>query len=192
MAKVIILGASGGLASYVIPELQKNADIQLTLFLRNKRRLNASLINDCDIIEGDVMDYNALKSAIDGQDIVYVNLAGDLGRMAQNIVKAMNETGVKRVIAISSIEIYNIPLKPVLKPYRALADAFENSDLDYTVIRPAWFTAGNEVDYEITMKGESERGSVISQKSIAAFISELIQHPKTYVRASVGINKPNS
>lgn len=39
------------------------------------------------------MDYSALKRAIAGQDIVYVNLAGDLEAMSRNIVKAMKEAG---------------------------------------------------------------------------------------------------
>ena len=30
----------------------------------------------------------------------------------------MEETGVKKLIFISSIEIYDTPLKPILKPYR--------------------------------------------------------------------------
>jgi hypothetical protein len=42
-----------------------------------------------------------------GQDIVYVNLAGDLGAIAKNFVEAMEETGVKRIIAIRSIGIYD-------------------------------------------------------------------------------------
>jgi len=57
-----------------------------------------------------------------GQDIVYANLSGDLEAMATNIVRAMDETGVKKLIFISSIGIYDVPLGPVLKPYRKAAD----------------------------------------------------------------------
>jgi nucleoside-diphosphate-sugar epimerase len=66
-----------------------------------------------------------LKEAVTGQDIVYANLAGDLEAMAKNIVKAMEETGVKKLIFISSIGIYDVPLKPVLKPYRKAVDVIE-------------------------------------------------------------------
>jgi len=138
------------------------------------------------------MDYDKLKSAVTGQDIVYINLAGNLEAMTKNIAKAMQETGVRRVIAISSIGIYVTPLKPVLIPYRKLADVIEASDLEYTILRPAWFTSSNEVDYEITRKGEPERGSIISQKSLATFITEIIETPAKYSRESLGINKPGS
>jgi len=61
---------------------------------------------------------------------VYINLAGNMEAMTKNIVKAMQENGVKRVIAISSIGIYETPLKPVLIPYRKLAEVIEASGLE--------------------------------------------------------------
>ncbi len=106
------------------------------------------------------------------------------------IVKAMEETNVKRIIAISSIGIYENPLKPVLRPYRKLADIIEASDLDYTILRPTWFTHANEIDYELTKKGTPEKGSVISQKSLATFITQIIEAPDQYSRQNLGINKP--
>ena len=192
MTNVIILGASGNIAGNVIDILVHRDDINLTLFLRDKGRLRNKNVSKCRVIEGDVLNYNRLKEAIDGQDIIYVNLAGDLEAMAKNIVKAMTEEGVKRIIAISSIGIYESPLRPVLRPYRMLADVIEASGLDYTILRPTWFTNSDEVDYEITRKGEPEKGSVISQKSLATFIAEIIGSPEKHVRENLGINKPNS
>jgi hypothetical protein len=46
----------------------------------------------------------------------------------------------------------------------------EASVLEYTILRPTCFTDGDEVDYETTRKSEPEKGSVISQKSLATFI----------------------
>ena len=57
------------------------------------------------------MDYNNLKSAIECKDMMYVNLSGNLEAMANNIVKAMREVGVKRIIAISSIGNLSATLK---------------------------------------------------------------------------------
>jgi uncharacterized protein YbjT (DUF2867 family) len=199
MKNVIILGASGNVAKHVIDILVKKDDINLTLFLRNKSRLRNKDVSRpalpagrCRIIEADVLDYDQLKEAITGQDIVYANLSGDLEVMAENIVKAMKETGVKKIVFISSIGIYDVPLRPVLKSYRKAADVIEASDLEYTILRPTWFTSADEVDYETTRKGEPEKGSVISKKSLATLITKIIESPEKYIRENLGVNKPNS
>jgi len=189
MKSVLIIGASGTIAGQVIALLADQPELQLTLFLRSARRLRSQPAK-ARVVEGDALKYEQLKAAVAGQDIVYVNLAGDLERMAQNVVRAMHEAGVKRVIFISSIGIYDTPLRAVLKPYRAAADVFETSGLDYTILRPTWFTTANEVDFELTPKGTPERGSVISQKSLATFIKQLIEAPEKYVQENLGINKP--
>jgi uncharacterized protein YbjT (DUF2867 family) len=192
MKNVIILGASGNIAKHAIDILARKGDINLTLFLRNKSRLRNNDVSKCHIIEGNVLDLHQLKEAITGQDIVYANLSGDLAAMAKNIVKAMDEKGVKKLIFICSIGIYDNPLKSVLKPYRKAADVIEASDLEYTILRPTWFTNADEVDYETTRKGEPEKGSIVSQKSLATFIATIIISPEKYIRESLGVNKPNS
>jgi uncharacterized protein YbjT (DUF2867 family) len=192
MKNVIILGAGGNIAKHVIDMLVKKDDINLTLFLRNKKRLMNNDVSNCRIIEDDVLNFNQLKTAIAVQDIVYANLSGDLEAMAKNIVKAMNETGVKKIIFICSIGIYDVPVKPILKPYRKAADVIEASNLDYTILRPAWFTNTYEVDYETTRKGEPEKGSAISQKSLATLITKIIESPEKYNCENLGVNKPNS
>ena len=136
------------------------------------------------------MNYIDVKNAIAEQNIVYVNLAGNLEPMTMNIVKAMKETGVKRMITISSIGIYETPIKPVLIPYRKLADLIEKSGLEYTILRPDWFTNADEVDYMITYKGEKEIGTAISRKSIAAFIATIIENPDLHKNENLGISKP--
>jgi uncharacterized protein YbjT (DUF2867 family) len=192
MKNVIALGASGNIARHVIDILVKRDDINLTLFLRHKSRLGNKDVSKCRIVEGDVLDYDQLKEAIAGQDIVYANLSGELEAMAKQIVRVMDETGVEKLIFISSIGIYDVPLRPVLKPYRKAADVIEASDLEYTILRPTWFTNADEVDYETTRKGEPERGSMISQKSLATLITKIIESPEKYARENLGVNKPNS
>lgn len=191
MKKVIVIGASGSLAPYVIEALKQLQNVELTLFVRNKNRLSNSAADGCTVIEGDAMNYSSVKNAIAGHQIVYVNLAGNLATMTTNIVKAMNETSVKRIIAISSIGIYKTPLKSVLIPYRKLADIIEAANLDYTILRPDWFTYDNEVDYALTHKGEPETGTAISRKSIASLIATIIENPDLYIKENLGISKPN-
>jgi uncharacterized protein YbjT (DUF2867 family) len=192
MVNVIILGASGSIARHVIDLLARKDDVHLTLFLRNARRLADKDVSRCRIVEGNVLDLARLTAAIAGQDIVYANLAGELEPMATNLVQAMVVTGVKRIIFISSIGIYDTPVRSVLKPYRKAADVIEASGLEYTILRPTWFTDADEVDYETTRKGEPERGSVISRKSLATLITTIIDSPGTFARQNLGVNKPHS
>ena len=55
---------------------------------------------------------------------------------------------VKRLIFISSMGIYGeVPgetYRSVLDPYRDSAALIEASDLDYTILRPGWFTRESE------------------------------------------------
>jgi len=191
MKKVLIIGATGSLAQYVIEALKALGNTDLTLFSRSVNRLSQTLTKGCEIIQGDATIFNDVKKAVEGKDIVYINLAGNLEAMATNIVKAMQETGVRRVIAISSIGIYETPMKSILQPYRKLADVIEASGLDYTILRPDWFTNGNEVDYAITHKGEPESGTAISRKSIAAFVATLVENPELHTNKNLGISKPS-
>ena len=91
MRKVLIIGAGGSLAKYVIEALEKLENVSLTLFARNKSKLSKTKLENCSLIVGDAMNYNDVKSAVAGQDIVYINLAGNLETMAKNIVKAMGK-----------------------------------------------------------------------------------------------------
>ena len=192
MTNLLILGAGGNIAGKVIDLLSGDPNIRMNLFVRNERKLRNHNSASNRVIVGDVRDLNALRQALNGIEIVYANLAGELEQMAENIVKAMQEKKVKRLIFISSIGIYDEPIRPVLRPYRRAADVIEASGLEYTILRPTWFTDTDEVDYELTRKGEPEKGSVISQKSLASFIAKVIKAPETHVRENLGINKPNS
>ena len=50
----------------------------------------------------------------------------------------------------------------------------------------------DEVDYELTRKGEPFKGTVVSRKSVADLIVKVILSPDLHVGANLGINKPNT
>ncbi|WP_225446298.1 NAD(P)H-binding protein [Paenibacillus rhizovicinus] len=169
MNKVLILGANGSIARHAIERFLNDTDVELTLYLRNAGRLEKMDGSRVRVVEGDVLDKETLKHAMEGQDVVYANLDGDLERMARTIVETMNETGVMRLIFISSMGIYGeVPgqmYSPILDPYRKSAEIIEASDLTYTIIRPGWFTNKNEVEYN-THKGEPSKGGKFPAKAL--------------------------
>lgn len=196
MTKVLIIGATGTIGSAVRQTLLNETDAKLTLFARSANRLNAS--DRETVIAGDATKNADLDKAIAGQDAVFVALSGPLDQFAKKIVAAMDRNKVARLLFITSMGIYNeIPASvgsngnlssnSVLHPYREAADVIEASDLNYTVIRPGWFTNG-PVDYEITRKGEPFGGHDVSISSIADFVKNAIADDSYYSHDSVGLN----
>ena len=202
MTKIAILGAAGQIAQLVEPMLLKKNDINMVLYLRHPNKLKQ--INDAreKVIKGDASNFNELKEALADVDLVYANLAGsNIEDQAKTVVKAMNANGIKRLIWVSSLGIYDeVPgkfgewnkniLGSYLTTYRAAADQITASDLDYTIIRPAWLTNKNEINYEKTVGATTPfRGTEVSRLSVADYIADLIENPTKDVKANVELDK---
>ena len=204
MKKVLIVGAGGQIARWVIEMLHSSKDVELTLYLRHARKLHGKVPQNARVVEGDALDRKTLDPAVSGQDVVYANLAGDdLDQQIETIVHSMKDAGVKRLIFIASLGVYDeVPGKfgawnrrtiaKYLPNFRKAADLIEASGLDYAILRPAWLTDEDEVDYETTGRDEPFRGTEVSRKSVAALVIECIHHPRLFAYTNLGVNKPNT
>jgi len=205
MTKVLILGAYGKIARLAETQLLTKTDHQLTLFLRHANRLDVSDAARETVVEGDATDQVSLEKAMQGQDIVYANLGNhDIEKQAKTVVAAMKASGVKRLIWISTLGIYDeVPGKygqwnhqmldgGYLETYSAAAKVIEASGLDYTLVRPAWLSNKDIVSYETTQKGEPFKGTEVSRKSIADFVVSLINDPTKEIGHSVGVDQPGT
>ncbi|WP_343650753.1 SDR family oxidoreductase [Stenotrophomonas sp.] len=204
MKNVLILGASGQIAQWVIGSLAADAGIQQTLLLRDPKKLTGKEPANAKVVIGNVLDKKVLKDAVAGQDIVYANLTGDdLDKQAQAVIAAMQSAGVKRLVFVLSLGIYdevtgafgdwnNDIIGEELKPFRRAADAIEASGLDYTILRPAWLTDEDEVDYQTTEKGQPFKGTVVSRRSVGDLIGQIIVDPTRFAGANLGVNKPGT
>lgn len=211
--KVIVFGATGSLGKYIVKALMNMESAEVTLFVRNKAKLSSGVISKCHVVVGDALNEDDVRRAIQGQDIVYTGMSGDLDKMSEILIKTMQSVGVNRIIAISSMGIYGAYWKatftdPKHAPgfinsiflsmmrglfpiYRRLADRIEASGLCYTILRPGRFTEVDEVNYQLTYKGEPERGRDISRKSIASFVAKIIENPEKYANKNIGITRRN-
>lgn len=203
MTKVLILGASGQIARWAVQMLGEHKDIEQTLLVRDPKKLSSHEPANARVVIGDVMNKKLLASIMEGQDVVYANLAGDIDMQTEHILAAMQAKGIKRLIFINSLGIYDeVPgqfgewnrreIGQYLPPYRKSADLIEASETDYTILRAAWLQDGDEVDYEITTRDEPFKGTEVSRKSVAALVTELVRHPERLVRANIGVNKPGT
>lgn len=111
MKKVLILGANGQIAKIVEKRvLNEQSDVQLTLFLRNSQRLNDLATNPrVTLVDGDITDFDAVKRAMAGQDIVYIAMVDHTAnnRITNNVIKAAKNQGVNRIIESSLLGLYN-------------------------------------------------------------------------------------
>ncbi|MFD1471869.1 NAD(P)H-binding protein [Companilactobacillus mishanensis] len=207
MADILILGANGQIAQLSENIFLDSTGDNMKLYLRHADRLRdrASQYEDrIELIDGDTTDVDKLVGSMRDIDMVYANLAGDnLKEQAESIVKAMHASDKTRLVWISTIGIYdevpgkfgewnNKTLADYLPNYAAGAKVLEDSDLDYTIIRPAYLTNKDEVDYEVTQKGEPFKGTEVSRKSIAQIVVDIAQDPSKFSKASIGVNKPNT
>ena len=207
--QVLVLGATGKIAGHAIEALLKNTDDHLLLFTRHPQNLTNIDEDRETVIKGDTLETGSLDAAVEMADVVYANLRNpEIEQQAKNIVAAMDKNGVKQLVWISSIGIYDeVPGKfgdwnnemlgggqenSYVGTYRKAADVISASDLDYTIIRPAWLTDKDEVDYETTNRGEDFKGTEVSRKSIGYFVAKVIANPSEYARMDLGVNKPNT
>lgn len=203
MTKVLILGASGQIARWVVQMLGGYQNIEQTLLIRDPAKLTGDEPANAKVVIGDVMDKPLLLDLMQGQNVVYANLAGDVDLQTECILDAMRAKGINRLIFVNSLGIYDeVPglfgewnrreIGQYLPPYRQSADLIEASDVDYTILRAAWLQDEDEVNYEITTRDEPFKGTEVSRKSVAALVTDIVLQPERLVRANLGVNKPNT
>ena len=133
-----------------------------------------------------------------GMDIIITLLKGEkLVTQAENIVKSMKENNVKRIVWMTGMGIHHEvpgPIKEILDKlvesqpdYVKAADTIMNSGLDYTLLRGAHLTDGNNIQYYIQKEGEPLHCNTCDRIAIAKFLGEFIINPELYKNESIGL-----
>jgi nucleoside-diphosphate-sugar epimerase len=204
--KILILGAAGQIARLLTKDLLEQTDYELVLYARNgSRRLKNVESNRVSIMDGDFTNYDALTKAMKGIDAIYLN---DMNSQEgiQTIVKAMKDTGKKRIIVASILGIYDeVPgafgkwnLRMVgsqgIQHHKETALLVEVPDLDYTILRLTWLydQEGNR-DYHITFKGEPFDGAQVTRQAVSQLIVDILRDGSgKYLNTSLGVGEPNT
>lgn len=204
MKHIVLLGANGHTAREIIPRLLEQDDVVLTLFLRRVERMKDLEGERVRIVEGDATNGDDLRQAVKDQDVVISAMGGmDLGDKTEAVVKAMEETGVSRIIAISAGGIYDELPEPfnswdrdmvgyTRSTHRKTADVIERSSLDYTILRPVWLTDKSIEAVKLTRKGETFKGTETSRASLGRFVADLVKHPERHRYENLGISQPGT
>jgi putative NADH-flavin reductase len=159
------------------------------------------------LVNGDVFDISAVKQAVQGQEAVICTLGSNSltkttvrGEGTANIVKAMEEEHVDRLIVVSAMGtgeswselsftnklFYATLLRSSRRDHEAQETAVRKSNLNWTIVRPSGLTEGALTgSYAIgeTIQGKS---SQITRADVAhAILKELDED--TFVHMAVTI-----
>ncbi len=200
MKRILILGASGTFGKALVKRLSNDKDCHLTLVSRHVSTCYHES-EQCHIVDCDAMKPEDLQQVMRGCHVVYCAISGDdLPVIIENTISAMKETGLRRLIFMGAVGIYdeiptymddedNVRNNPDQIPNRKAADIVEGSSLDYTILRPGYLQDGDKDDFTLTFKGEQAKGYVSTIPSVVELAVRLIKDDTLYVRQSVSITK---
>lgn len=186
--KLLIIGATGGTGQHVLEQAIAQGHL-VTAFVRNPSKLNISNAN-LKVIQGDVMKLSTLQTAMQNQEAVICCLgspalkAGNLRSVGtKNIIKAMEENGVSRLICQSSLGFgdseavlknasfftknFIIPfiLRKTFNEHHIQENLIKQSNLNWTIVRPATMNNGK-------LTGIYKHGFPYTDKSLKLIISK--------------------
>lgn len=182
--KVVIFGADGHTGKYLTRKMQKTEGIELTAFVRDPSKFGDMDMTGVNVIRGDALNADDVRRAMNGQDILLCSLEGDVLTMAKNIVSALGDTGVKRIIWITGMGIHHeikgirgMMLNQLAKQrpeYIEAADTIAASSAVTTLLRCPGIQNGDNEVYELTKEGEQPSHRNVDRAAIARCMADMI------------------
>lgn len=197
--KVIVFGASGGIGKFAVKHALKEGH-EVKAYLRNPSKLTIENEN-LTIIQGQISNYASMKNAISGCDAViwcigipmckYEKMESLEGH--KNLLKAMNECGVERLIDWATPSAHfekdkksfitivpgimaGIMFPMAKKEIIGISELITASNLKWTIVR---FMAPKDTPFTGKVKvgfGDIKMNFNISREDIGAFMVEQLKN----------------
>jgi len=205
--KIIVFGATGTVGRQLI-EQALAMGYQVTAFTRTPAKMHLQHPN-LTVIKGDVLEKDQVSNAVAGHDAVLCALgAGRHGYVREaatlNIVTAMQANNVKRLVCQTTLGagdsyanlnffwkyiMFGTILRPVLIDHNKQENAVVNSNLNWTIVRPAAFTNGPLTqNYRHGFPADEKNLTFkISRSDVADFMLSQIES-NSYCKHTVGLS----
>lgn len=189
---LLVIGASRGIGFELVRQ-GLAAGHYVTVVVRNPARLPLRH-RHLRIITGDIRDAHAVGSAMEAQDAVCITIGINptlrrvsvFSKGTENVIKAMKEQGVKRLIGVTGIGagdsarhgglLYDKLVKPLLlgtiyDDKNCQEKLISESGLEWIIVRPGFLTNGSKTgEYRILTHLDNEKAGKISRADVADFI----------------------
>ena len=188
---ILILGATGKLGSALTKEIIKTKDWNVTQFSRTETE-KILKSDKLTVLTGDA----TTSDIFEDYDVVYCAISGsELPKVASNLVRY----DIKRLLFTGAVGIYNeiidevdgkdnVDNNPNQVPNRDAVEIIENSDINYTILRPGYLRDGEMDDYQIILKGREVDWYKTSLPAFVNFIIKIIEED-LYSKESVAFIK---
>ena len=143
---ILVTGATGNVGRQVVQQLvQRGA--QVRALVRNPA--TAELPAEVEVVQGDLLDVEALRSAFQGVSTLFLLNAVVADEFTQALItlNVAREAGVKRVVYLSVIHSDRYVNVPHFAGKFGVERAIEDFGFSATILRPAYF-----MDNELTIK----------------------------------------
>ena len=174
--------------------------IQVRALVRSPAKLE-SLGGQIKILQGDVLDIDAVERALDGADAAVSTLgARGLGETTlysdsiENIIASMQKLGKKRLLCVSAVGVDPVPnisliakmvtaafLKKVFADMARMQRLIEACELDWTIMWPPMLTNGGLTgSYRTAVDAAVLRGRKISRADLAHCMIKTIEDEESF------------
>jgi putative NADH-flavin reductase len=190
--RCFILGATGKTGTQLLDLALQNGH-SVTAFVRSPQKLPQDRPG-LTVIQGSPADVPALAKAMAGHDAIFSALAPRIGETfrapskrawtmagyAANIVQAMKQAGVKRLLAFSSaglfpgqslfVRMLSFPARHHMADLKAMEEAYQASGLEWTLLRPTWMAGGESEAYRVAEGALPEGCKAMHFRGLAKFM----------------------
>jgi len=209
--RCLILGATGKTGTQLLDLALQNSH-SVTAFVRSPPKLPDNHSTNLPVIQGSPADIPALAQAMTGHDAIFSALAPRIGETfrsvskrvwtmagyAANIVQAMKEAGVMRLLAFSSAGLFpgqslfarmlSFPVRHHMADLKAMEQAYQASGLEWTLLRPTWMAAGTSETYRVADGALPEGCKAMHFRGLAKFMLDAAAEG-SYRRKLLGIGR---
>lgn len=162
---ILVTGATGTVGRQVVEQLAKRgADVRA--FVRDP--LKASFPTGVDVVAGDLLDIDSLRSALSGVSTLFLlnGVVADEYTQALVTLNLAREAGIERIVYLSVIHSDVYVNVPHFAGKYGVERMIEQMGLNATILRPAYFM-GNDLTIKDVITGYGIYPMPIGRKGLA-------------------------